>query len=284
MVLIPAGEFNMGCRRREGPPADGESPQRRVVVDEFLLDRCAVSNQRFARFVEATGYVSDAERLGWSFVFAGLLPDNFEATAGVAAAPWWRQVFGASWAHPEGPQSNLDGRGNLPVVHVSHADAQAFCQWAGKRLPTEAEWEKAARGGLDGQRFAWGDEETPAGKPRCNVWQGVFPSDNTCADGYYGLAPVDAFEANGYGLLNMAGNCWEWCADWYDGRWHRLQWRAANGAALDNPQGPPDGDLKVMRGGSFLCHPSYCWRYRNASRSGAAPDSSTGHIGFRCAR
>jgi formylglycine-generating enzyme required for sulfatase activity len=282
MVPIPAGPFRYGCDRREGHPTDGEGPSRLVQVEAFDLDRTAVDNARFARFVAATGYVTEAERAGWSFVFAGLLPDDFEETRGVAAAPWWRQVFGASWRQPEGPHSSLAGRDELPVVHVSHGDALAFCAWAGKRLPTEAEWEKAARGGLDGRRFPWGDEEMPSGAPRCNVWQGRFPDLNDMTDGYYGLAPVDAFAPNGFGLRNMAGNAWEWCADWYAAR--RFASPAAHASPLPAPLGPADGDMRVMRGGSYLCHPSYCWRYRNAARSAAVPDSSTGHIGFRCAR
>lgn len=260
MVEIPGGVFRMGCDRREGHRADGEGPARDVALEGFLIDRCAVSNARFARFVADTGYRTDAQHQGGSFVFAGLLPDDFIATRGVASAPWWREVPGADWQHPEGPGSTLAGRENWPVVHVSHTDALAFCRWAGKRLPSEAQWEKAARGGLSGRRFPWGDEETPDGQHRCNVWQGVFPSDNHALDGHYGLAPVDSYAPNGYGLHNMAGNCWEWCDDWFE----------------------PDA-ARVMRGGSYLCHPAYCWRYRNAARSAAAPDSSTGHIGFRCA-
>lgn len=267
MAIVPAGTFAFGCDRREGHPADGEGPSRSVRVAAFRIDRCAVTNARFMRFVDATSYVTDAERIGWSFVFAGLLPDDFEETRGVAAAPWWRQVFGASWRNPEGPRSDIAGRDALPVVHVSHADALAFCAWAGKRLPTEAEWEKAARGGLEAKRFPWGDDETPDGRHRCNVWQGTFPSDNTTADGFYGLAPVDAFAPNGYGLHNMAGNAWEWCSDWFS-----------------NPRGAASGTHRVMRGGSYLCHPSYCWRYRNGARSASTPDTATGHVGFRCVR
>ena len=258
MVLIAGGAFRTGCDRREGHPSDGEGPSRLVEVAPFLIDTMSVSNARFARFIEATGYRTDAERLGWSFVFAGLLPDDFAPTRGVAAAPWWREVFGADWRHPEGPQSDIGGRGNFPVVHVSHNDALAFCQWAGKRLPTETEWEKAARGGLEGKRFPWGDDETPDGTHRCNVWQGTFPSDNTKGDGFYGLGPVDAFRQNDFGLYNIVGNCWQWCANWFD------------------------DEHRAMRGGSFLCHPSYCWRYRCAARSASTPDSTTGHVGFRC--
>lgn len=282
MVVIPAGVFQMGCARREGPPADGEGPVRDVELAAFRMDRFAVCNARFARFVAHSGYVTDAERIGWSFVFAGLLPAEFEQTRGVEAAPWWRQVHGACWRHPEGPHSDLQGRDRHPVVHVSHHDALAFCAWAGKRLPTEAQWEKAARGGLVGKRFPWGDDEMPDGQPACNVWQGVFPTDNHLVDGHYGLAPVDAYAPNGYGLHQMAGNCWEWCADWYHSRWHRQAALLADGAPLREPAGPDAGIERVMRGGSHLCHPSYCWRYRNAARSAAAPDSSTGHIGFRC--
>lgn len=279
MAVVPAGAFRYGCDRGEGHPADGEGPSRIVRLDAFVIDICAVSNARFARFVEATNYVTDAERAGWSFVFAGHLPDDFPETRGVAAAPWWRQVFGANWRHPDGPQSGLDDRAEHPVVHVSHADAQAFCAWAGKRLPTEAEWEKAARGGREGLRFPWGDDETPGGVHRCNVWQGVFPSENACGDGYRGLAPVGAFAPNGFGLHGMAGNAWEWCADWFAPR----RFAPGDGDIHDDPRGPATGEARAMRGGSYLCHPSYCWRYRNAARSASTPSSTTGHVGFRCA-
>jgi formylglycine-generating enzyme required for sulfatase activity len=280
MAIVPEGTFAYGCDRHEGHPADGEGPSRLVQLDGFRIDRCAVTNARFTRFVEATSYVTDAERIGWSFVFAGLLPDDFEETRGVAAAPWWRQVFGASWRQPEGKHSDLSGRDDLPVIHVSHADALAFCAWAGKRLPTEAEWERAARGGLEGKRFSWGDDETPNGEHRCNVWQGTFPSDNTTGDGFYGLAPVDTFGPNGFGLHNMAGNAWEWCSDWFTGG----RFASDMSAAIVDPRGPDDGTHRVMRGGSFLCHPSYCWRYRVAARSASTPDTATGHVSFRCVR
>jgi sulfatase modifying factor 1 len=280
MAIVPAGTFHYGCDRHEGHPADGEGPVRLAHLDGFRIDRCAVTNARFARFVAATSYVTDAERLGWSFVFAGLLPDDFQDTRGVAAAPWWRQVFGASWRQPEGPQSDLSRRDELPVVQVSHTDALAFCAWAGKRLPSEAEWEKAARGGLERQRFPWGDDETPGGVHRCNVWQGTFPSDNSKDDGFYGLAPADAFAPNGFGLHNMAGNTWEWCSDWFTGR----RFASSVSQPISSPRGADAGTHRVMRGGSFLCHPSYCWRYRNGARSASTPDSATGHVGFRCVR
>jgi formylglycine-generating enzyme required for sulfatase activity len=190
-----------------------------------------------------------------------LLPDDFPPTRAVATAPWWRQVHGADWAHPEGPQSSARDRLGHPVVHVSHADALAYCAWAGLRLPTEAEWEYAARGGLVQKRYPWGDELTPGGEHRANIWQGTFPEHNTLEDGYLGTAPVDAFAPNGYGLHNTSGNVWERCADEF---------------------APTPGTF-VMRGGSYLCHDSYCNRYRVAARTGDTPDSSSGNVGFRCA-
>jgi formylglycine-generating enzyme required for sulfatase activity len=280
MATVPAGTFAYGCDLREGHPSDGEGPSHIVQLEAFAIDRCAVTNARFLRFVEATGYVTDAERIGWSFVFAGLLPDDFEETRGVAAAPWWRQVFGANWRHPDGPQSGLADRMTHPVVQVSHNDALAFCAWAGKRLPTEAEWEKAARGGLTGKRFPWGDDEVPDGEHRCNVWQGTFPSDNDKSDGFYGTAPADTFAPNGFGLHNMVGNAWEWCEDWFTSR----RFAGVTESPIIDPRGAPTGTHRVMRGGSYLCHPSYCWRYRNAARSASTPDTTTGHVGFRCVR
>ena len=215
MVEVPGGEFLMGDVGPLAYPGDGEGPVRRVRLDPFHVDACAVSNADFERFAEATGHVTDAERYGWSFVFGGLLPDDFPPTRGVAHAPWWRQVEGADWRHPEGQGSELENRMDHPVVHVSWNDAQAYCAWSGKRLPTEAEWEYAARGGIEGKPFPWGDELEPGGEHRMNVWQGDFPRENSLADGFYGTCAVTAFPANGYGLHNMTGNVWEWCADWY---------------------------------------------------------------------
>jgi formylglycine-generating enzyme required for sulfatase activity len=274
MVSLEGGEFMMGTEAPGGYPRDGEGPVHRVRLSPFRIDPNAVTNDRFAGFVDATGHVTDAERYGWSFVFGGLLPDDFEETRAVAQSPWWRQVHGAEWRHPEGPQSGLDGRGDHPVVHVSWNDAQAFCEWSGTRLPTEAEWEHAARGGLAGHHFPWGDELEPDGEHRMNVFQGTFPGENSCADGYAGTAPADSFPPNGYGLHNMTGNVWEWCADWFDPGYYA-------GSPVDDPPGPPSGTHRVMRGGSYLCHASYCNRYRVDARSANEPDSSTGNLGFR---
>jgi formylglycine-generating enzyme required for sulfatase activity len=276
MVSIPHASFRMGSDDRWTYPGDGETPVHTVELSSFRIAPTAVSNAQYAEFVRATGHVTDAQRYGWSFVFAGLLPDDFEATRAVAGAPWWRQVHGADWAHPEGPQSHVDGRPDHPVVHVSWRDADAYCRWRGVRLPTEAEWERAARGALDGAVFPWGDELVPDEGHRMNVWQGTFPTVNTGDDGYLGTAPVDAFAPNGLGLYNMTGNVWEWCADWYDTGYY------ARSEAAD-PKGPGRGSQHVMRGGSYLCHASYCRRYRVAARSGNGVDSTTGNLGFRIA-
>jgi formylglycine-generating enzyme required for sulfatase activity len=277
MARLDGGEFLMGNAGRYAYPGDGEGPVRRVRLAPFWIDRCAVSNAEFARFAEETGHVSEAERFGWSFVFAGLLPDGFPATRGVARAPWWRQVEGASWSRPEGPESDLEGRMDHPVVHVSWNDAVAYGDWSGKRLPTEAEWEYAARGGLEGRTFPWGDALEPGGEHRMNVWQGAFPRENSEADGFYGTCPVDAFPPNGYGLHNTTGNVWEWCADWFSTDFHTRDRRT-------DPRGPLRGTNRAMRGGSYLCHESYCRRYRVAARSAMEPESTTGNTGFRCVR
>jgi formylglycine-generating enzyme len=274
MVRLPGGTFVMGTDAQDGYPADGEGPAREVTLSPFWIDTTTVSNAQFGRFVEATGWVTVAERLGTSFVFAGYLPDDHPPTRGVAEAPWWREVQGADWRHPEGPHSTIDDRLDHPVTHVTWRDARAYAKWAGKRLPTEAEWEYAARGGLEQKRYPWGEEREPGGQHRMNVWQGTFPTRDTGADGYTGTAPVDAYTPNGYGLYNTTGNVWEWCSDWFDPSWHVDGPRVA-------PEGPPRTGRKVMRGGSHMCHASYCYRYRVDARSSNTPDSSAGNIGFR---
>jgi formylglycine-generating enzyme len=273
-ISIPEATFAMGSPHDEGYPADGESPVHDVTLPSLSISRYTVTNADFATFVEATGFRTESERFEWSFVFAGLLPDDFSPTRGVAAAPWWRQVEGADWRHPEGPQSSIEGREDHPVIHVSWNDAVEYCRWSGTRLPTEAEWEFAARGGADGARFPWGDELEPNGEHRMNVFQGTFPASNTVADGFAGTCPVDAFPPNGYGLFNMTGNVWEWCADWFSPLTY-------TDAPVTDPHGPDRGTHRVMRGGSYLCHASYCSRYRVAARSANTPDSAAGNIGFR---
>ena len=267
----------MGTDGRYGYGEDGEGPAHEVELPSFSISRFAVTNAQFATFVQATGYRTEAERFGWSFVFAPFLPDDFPATRGVLNAPWWRQIEGGDWAHPEGPHSGIGERSDHPVVHVSWNDACAFCAWVDARLPSEAEWEHAARGGLVGCRFPWGEELEPGGEHRMNVFQGSFPVQNTRADGYAGTAPVDAFEPNGYGLYQMTGNVWEWTADWFSQTYYRESPR-------QDPQGPEGGSARVMRGGSYLCHASYCNRYRVDARSSNTPDSSAGNVGFRVAR
>ena len=280
VVHLDAAEFWMGSPADEGYPGDGEGPVHRVALDRFGIAATTVTNAEFAVFCDDTGHVTLAERDQWSFVFGGLLPDDFPPTRAVAAAPWWRQVEGADWRHPEGSHSGIDDRLDHPVVHVTWFDAAAYCAWAGARLPSEAEWEYAARGGLDRKRFPWGDELEPDGAHRMNVFQGEFPGKNTVADGFAGTAPVRAFPPNGFGLFETTGNVWEWCGDWFDS----TTYAAASGSTpRPNPTGPTTGTHRVMRGGSYLCHASYCTRYRVGARSGNTPDSAAGNIGFRVA-
>ena len=279
MILIPEDEFLMGTQDGEGYHSDGEGPVRRVRLDSYYIDVCAVTNTQFAQFVKSTSYKTEAETFGWSFVFHSLVPARVAGSVNKAVfeTPWWWQVFGACWQRPEGPNTNVVKRPNHPVVHVSWNDAVAYCQWAGKRLATEAEWEYAARGGLVQMRYPWGDELTPGGLHRCNIWQGQFPNNNTGEDGYIGMAPARSFPPNDFGLYNMSGNVWEWCSDWFSATKQSTD-------RQENPTGPATGTARSMRGGSYLCHSSYCNRYRVASRSSNTPDSSTGNLGFRCVR
>ena len=280
MIRLDGGSFLMGTDDAIGYPEDGEGPVRTITLDPFYIDPYAVSNGSFAEFIDTTGYITDADRFGYSYVFHALVSDSTKRTldmlgSTVMGLEWWYHVEGANWNHPFGPSSDLAGLENHPVTHVSYRDVLAYCAWAGKRLPTEAEVEYAARGGLEQQRYAWGDEFMPGGKHRCNIFQGKFPTYNSGEDGYIGTAPVDAFEPNGYGLYNMAGNVWEWVFDWWSPDFHTHGPR-------DNPVGPESGERRVMRGGSYLCHDSYCNRYRVAARTSSTPGSSTGNLGFRC--
>ena len=282
MIRLAGGTFQMGTKDKVGFPADGEGPVRHVHLDGFHLDENSVTNADFARFIEQTGYRTDAEAFGYSYVFHLLLEQGLRTELimlgrQLQGVPWWLHVEGADWRQPEGPGSDLTGRWDHPVVHVSWRDAHAYCVWAGKRLPTEAEIEYAARGGLVQKRYCWGDHLLHRGRHMCNIWQGDFPGVNTADDGFVGTAPARSFEPNGYGLYNMAGNVWEWAFDRWSPTFHVKGPRT-------NPIGPPEGDRRVTRGGSYLCHDSYCNRYRVAARTSNTPDSSSGNTGFRCAR
>ncbi|XP_021121715.1 sulfatase-modifying factor 1 isoform X3 [Heterocephalus glaber] len=374
MVLIPAGVFTMGT---DDPQIkqDGEAPARRVAVDAFYMDAYEVSNAEFEKFVNSTGYLTEAEKFGDSFVFEGMLSEQVKTDIqqAVAAAPWWLPVKGANWRHPEGPDSTVQHRPDHPVLHVSWNDAVAYCTWAGKRLPTEAEWEYSCRGGLQNRLFPWGNKLQPKDQHYANLWQGEFPMTNTGEDGFQGTAPkftshssggwevqdqdtgrtgvggilergrllclymvggrrarkhffrlksfykdVDAFPPNGYGLYNIVGNVWEWTSDWWT-IYHSVEetlnplqaagtmpvgahvmcqlktaWKSAaliqQGTAVKNKdirkfwmKGPPSGKDRVKKGGSYMCHKSYCYRYRCAARSQNTPDSSASNLGFRCA-
>ncbi len=261
MVLINGGTFKMGSEDADSFQDDHEGPVRKVQVESFYIDKYQVSNRRFKAFIDATGYVTEAERFGWSFVFHMMLAEENDphVMAQLPNTPWWLGVNGAYWSQPYGSGSGIEDKMDHPVIHISWNDAKAYCEWMGRRLPTEAEWEFAARGGLDQKRFPWGDELEPGGEHKCNIWQGDFPMKNTEEDGFTGTAPVDAYEPNGYGLYNISGNVWEWCGNWFD----------------DSKQ------TKAIRGGSYLCHHTYCNRYRVAARSSNTMDSSTGNMGFR---
>lgn len=277
MVLIEGDHFLMGTDDREGFQTDQEGPVQNIKAADFYIDRYAVTNANFAEFVAETGYKTDAEKFESSFVFHLLLSEQEKKTnQQVARTPWWYDVKGAYWEKPEGPDSTIEGRENHPVIHVSWNDAMAYCEWAGKRLPTEIEWEYAARGGLVQKKYPWGDELTPDGKHVCNIWQGEFPIQNTQDDGFLGTAPVDHFSPNNYGLYNVSGNVWEWCQNHFANKYAEPQ--SLSDYQLDSQT------LKTTRGGSYLCHRSYCNRYRVAARTANTIESSAGNMGFRCAR
>jgi formylglycine-generating enzyme len=295
MVWIPGGEFMRGS---DNPAMRDAQPRHLVSIDGFYMDRTAVTNEQFARFIDATGYVTIAERTPLAKDFPGAPPDKLVAGSVVFTPPngpvpldnhfqWWSYIKGASWRHPDGPQSNLEGRENYPVMQVAWDDAAAYCKWAGKRLPTEAEFEFAARGGLQNKKYVWGNVLKPSDRWMANIWQGQFPYKNTEEDGYRAAAPVGSFPANGYGLHDMAGNVWEWCADWYRPDYY-TKLASDKGPAI-NPQGPDDSydpgergvAKRVMRGGSYLCTDQYCTAYEVGARGKGAPDSGTNHLGFR---
>jgi formylglycine-generating enzyme required for sulfatase activity len=276
MIKLDGGRFLMGTESAEGFPADGEGPVRQVTVDAFYMDAYPVSNAQFSEFIRASGYRTESERFGWSFVFHKHIAQE-SVSARAFGTEWWCKVDGADWAHPEGPDSGIDSRRDYPVTHVSWNDADEYARWAGKRLPTEAEWEYAARGGLEQRIYPWGDELTPDGRHLCNVWQGDFPNQDIGEDGYTAVAPADAYPANAYGFYSITGNAWEWCSDWFHPAYHIT-------ATRTNPVGPPAGTAKVMKGGSYLCHRSSCNRYRVGARTSNTPESATTNISFRCVR
>lgn len=305
MVFIPGGTFEMGADNDQASP--DEFPKHRVQVSSFFMDVTEVTNAAFRKFVEATGYITTAEKKpDWEELKKSLPPgsqkpaDSIMVAASLVFKPgkgpvdlndysqWWNWVAGASWKHPQGPGSDINGKDNYPVVHVSWDDAMAYCKWAGKRLPTEAEWEFAARGGLVNNIYPWGNEPVNAGMPKCNSWEGKFPYLNEKKDGFIKSAPVRSYLPNSYGLYDMAGNVWEWCSDWYNADYYST----LKGQLTINPHGPatsndpqdPYAPKRSLRGGSFLCNEAYCTGYRVARRMKSSPDTGLEHTGFRCAR
>lgn len=301
MVLIPSGELLMGGDGKDA--SEDELPKHTVQIKSFYIDKTEVTNAQFRKFVEATGYITIAERKpDWEELKNSLPPgterphDSLMVTASLVFKQtdgpvdlrnyneWWNWTVGANWRHPQGPASNIDGKDDYPVVHISWYDAMAYCKWAGKRLPTEAEWEWAARGGLKNNIFPWGNEPLQSGKVKANTWDGSFPWRNLQKDGFVRTSPVKTFSPNGYGLFDMAGNVWEWCSDWYDAKYYSNSSATISGPAKSNDPEEPFTPKRVMRGGSFLCNESYCTGYRVARRMKSSPDTGLEHTGFRTVR
>ena len=303
MVLIPAGTLIMGGDNDQA--SSNEFPKHEVAMEAFLMEATEVTNQDFLSFVEETGYITVAERaIDWDELKIQLPPDTPQPPDSVLlpgalvftpnnqisgyndVSQWWRWQIGANWRHPAGPESDIAEIMDHPVVQISWEDAQAYAVWAGRRLPTESEWEWAARGGLENKIYPWGDESIESGSPKANFYQGLFPVSNTAQDGHVGTAPVKSYEPNGYGLYDMAGNVWEWCADWYDVSFYSKKKDVQGNLTPDrafNPQMPYQQE-KVIRGGSFLCNDDYCSGYRNARRMGSTTDTGLNHTGFRCVK
>ncbi|HFI0463104.1 TPA: formylglycine-generating enzyme family protein [Streptococcus suis] len=279
MKRIPAGTYLIGGSSQHGFKTDLEDQEVHVTIPEFFMSSTTVTNAEFAKFIEATGYVTDAQKIGYSFVFHLLAEDQSRVDLQVQPFDWWLDVPGADWAHPFGPNSNLDGLLDHPVVHVSHNDAVAYCRWAGHRLPTEAEWEIAAKAGSLNKIFPWGDDSPGPLPSHCNTWQGQFPYQNSLDDGFLGTAPVQTYPPNDYGLYQMIGNVWEWCAN--PGKIDLRNFKHLDGPGFwANIQGPSNQTF-ALKGGSFLCHDSYCQRYRIAARNANTAMTSASNIGFR---
>lgn len=283
MIQVPEGLYEIGTNEADGFRFDREGPKASVALPGYMMDKTTVTNASFEKFVSATAYITEAERFGWSFVFHYFLGEHTKTRSRlVPNMAWWYAVPGADWRHPEGPQSSLEGRMDHPVVQVSRNDAVAYCRWAGRRLPTEAEWEVAAKGGTTREKYPWGTELLEDGKYHCNIWQGNFPLTNNLSDGYAGTAPAKYYDPNGYGIYQMIGNVWEWCSN--PARMELADFQTKSGKYFWQHFQSTDDDIYAIRGGSFLCHQSYCKRYRIAARNGNSGMSAANNIGFRCVK